>query len=113
MKNSFVVQFLVSKWLLAIGATGFFGGILGIVAAWILGDFADRGIVKIDLNIDQIKEALRDEKWKKQAVEYFHEAGARLYSEEEKNAVRQHYLDALADYVGFGDGLSNDYNSKP
>lgn len=108
MRNSFVIRFLVSKWLPLLGVTGFWAGPLGWVAAWILGDLADRGLVKLDLRIDQLKEALKDEKWKKEAGEYYAKAGARLYTEEEKNAIRKEYLDLLADYAGFGDGLSVD-----
>lgn len=103
MRNSFVVQYLVSEWLIKKGLTGFFGGVLGWVAAWILGDLADLGILKLDLTFDQINEALRNEKWKVQAVEYYKKAGSRLFTEEEKNAIRNEYLDALDDYVGFGD----------
>lgn len=101
MRNSFVVQYLVSEWLIKKGLTGFFGGVLGWVAAWILGDLADLGILKLDLTFDQINEALRNEKWKTQAVEYYKKAGSRLFTEEEKNAIRNEYLDALDDYVGF------------
>jgi hypothetical protein len=108
VKNSFVVRFLVSKWLLAIGVAGFWAGPLAWVAAWFLGDLADRGLVLLDLKIDQLKEAMRDEKWKKEAVEYYKEAGARLYTEGEKVEIREKYLDLLSDYAGFGDGLSDD-----
>jgi hypothetical protein len=111
VKNSFIVRFLVSKWLVLIGVTGFWAGPLAWVAAYFLGDLADRGLVKLDLKIDDLKEAMRSEKWKKDAVEYYHTAGARLYTEEEKNEIRKKYSDALADYVGFGDGLSDNKNS--
>ena len=111
MKDSFVLKFLVNKWIILAGVTGFWGGILAWGAAWILGDMADRGIVKLDLKIDDLKQAMKEEKWKKQAVEYYAKAGVRLYTEEEKNAIRNEYLDLLSDYAGFGDGLSDNGHS--
>lgn len=113
MKNSFILRYAVHRWLLTLGAAT---GPVGFIATWflttILGDIADKAIIKIDLTLDQLKEAMRDDRWKDEALKYYDEASAKVYTEEEKNAIRKKYMDALAGYASFGNGVPVNQNSK-
>lgn len=102
MKNSFVVQLGVSLWLSSWGITGIFAEFLSPIAAWFLGDIADKEILLIDLTAYAIKLGMQEEKFKKLAKAAHDRAIAKVYSEEEKDAIRKQYLDALREFARFG-----------
>ena len=106
MRDSFVVQYAVHLWVAAAGITGFWAPIVTWIAAYFLGDFVDRGIVMLDLKIDKLKEALKDPQWHSAALKAYNKSISRVYTEEEKNAIREEYRKALSDYAGFGNGVS-------
>lgn len=106
MKNSFVVQYAVHLLLASMGIPGgFLGAIVGKFSAWVLGEFLDRGIVVVDIQIDKLKEALKDKQWQAAALKAYETASARVYTEAEKNAIREQYKKALAAYATFGNGV--------
>ena len=102
MRDSFIVQLAVKLMIaqLGIGSLGAF--FLAPIAAWILGVLLDRGIVKIDLTIDSIKEAMKEPEWRKFAKEAYEHSSSRVYTMEEKIAIRNEYLAALRKYATFG-----------
>lgn len=108
MRNSFIIKYGVGLWLASIGLTGPLGAFVAFIAAWILGDIADRGIIVLDLSIDSIRQALSESQWRDEAKKAYDHAVARVYTEAEKNAIRQEYLDALSKFASYGDGLRND-----
>jgi hypothetical protein len=107
MKNSFLVRFAINRWLTMLGlAGGPLGAILGFFASWFLGDLFDRGIILLDLTVDSIKEAIKDEKWRDDAKKAYDHAMARVYTDAEKNVIRKQYQDILKQFATFG--VSND-----
>lgn len=112
MKNSFVVQYAVHLAVAAFGLSGIPATLFAFVATRILGVMLDRGIIVLDIQIDRIKEALKDPQWRAAAEKAYMNATARVYTEEEKIAIRKQYLDALAKYATYGNGLPDNKNSK-
>lgn len=111
MGNSFVVQYAVQLLLTSMGIPGgFLGFIVGKFSAWVLGELLDRGIIVMDITIDKLKEALKDPQWKAAAEKAYKLATAKVYTEEEKDAIRKQYLDALAKYATYGNGVSDNQN---
>lgn len=102
MKNSFIVQLAVKLLIsyLGIGSLGAF--FLAPIAAWILGEMLDRGIVKIDLTIDSIKEGMKDSEWKDVAKKAYDHAISKVFTEEEKVEIRNQYISILRKYATFG-----------
>lgn len=90
-----------------MGLGGPLGGLFSFFATRILGSMLDKGLILVDIKIDQLKEALKDPKWREDALKYYELAGARIYSEDEKNEIRNQYLDALSKYATYGNGLSD------
>lgn len=105
MKNSFVVRFGVGLWLTSIGLTGFWAAPVAWIASMILGSLLDKAIIEIDLSIDSLKQAIKEPQWKDEAKKAYDHAMARVYTEKEKNAIRQEYLDALSHFATFGNGM--------
>lgn len=95
----------------ALGLSGFGAWIFGLVAANVLGVMLDRGIIVMDIGIDKLKEALKDPQWRAAAEKAYKKASARVYTEEEKNAIRKQYIDALSKYATYGNGLPDDKHS--
>lgn len=102
MKDSFIVRFAVHAWLQSLGARGPLGVLLATIISRIIGDMADRGIIIVDLRLDKIREAMKEDQWKEAATKAYKVATAKVYTEKEKNAIRDQYIRALGEYVGFG-----------
>lgn len=111
MKNSFLVQYSLSSLLVSLGIGGPFGALITFVGGWLLGALLDHGLVKIDIMLDNLHEALKDPKWREAALKYSVEASARVYTEEEKQVIREKYEQALATYATYGNGVPD--NSNP
>ncbi len=112
MKNSFVVRFGVSLWLASLGISGWLATPLSFIATWLLGSFLDQGILAIDLTIDSIRIALEKDEYRELAKAAYDHASARVYTEEEKVAIRQQYQDALRRFGSVGDdSVSNQPSS--
>jgi hypothetical protein len=100
-RNSFTVQFAVNVWLTSKGLTGFWGKILGAIAAYFIGEMVDAKILLIDLTVDRIKQALKDINWRDAALKAYNKASAKVYTEEEKESIRAEYLKILDSYIAF------------
>ena len=108
LKNSFVVNYAVHMWIASMSISGPLGAFVAFFAKRILGDMIDRGLIVVDIQIDKLKQALKDKQWKEAALKAYNHASARVYSEAEKDAIRKEYLDALSKYATYGDGLPDD-----
>ena len=112
MKDSFIVQLSVHTWIAGLGLSAFPAAVLGLVARTILGAMADRGIVKLDIGLDALEQARKDPKWRAGAEKLWKKTTAGVYTEKEKDEIRKQYLDALGDFVEFGDGLRDNKNPQ-
>lgn len=114
MKDSFIVklavelgfktlalQFPAISWLF-IGCPANF---LEFFAIRYLGFLADKGILVIDLSKDSIEIALHRRDYREAAIKAYKKATAKVYTEEEKRAIRKQYLDTIRKFVSVGDGL--------
>lgn len=111
MKNSFVVKFGVGLWLTSMGITGFWAMPAGWILGIILGSFLDLGILEIDLSITSINVAIQDDTYKELAIKAYQQAIARVYTEEEKIAIRKQYQDALRDFASVGSRMPDQPDS--
>lgn len=92
-------------------AGGPLGAFLGFILSIILGKMLDNGLIVLDIQIDKVKEAMKDPQWRAAAEKAYKTAVARVYTEEEKNVIRKQYLEALARYATYGNGLPDNKNS--
>lgn len=105
MKDSPTLRLAVELWLAAIGVTGFPAKILSAVATFVVGSMMDKVIKSIDIKTDTLKQAMKDPVWRERATALYAKASAKVYSEEEKDAIRKEYLKALGDYASVHDRL--------
>lgn len=102
MKNSFTVQLGVGIWLASWGITGIWADFFSYPLSWFVGSLIDKGIFVIDLTVNAIKTGMQLEKFKELAKKAHEKATARVYTEEEKRAIRQQYLETIRDFARFG-----------
>lgn len=105
MKNSPTLQLAVELWLAAIGITGFPARIISAIATTILGSMMDKVIDAIDIKTDTLKQAMKEPIWRDRATALYNKASSKVYTEEEKDAIRKEYLKALGDYASLSDRL--------
>lgn len=89
-------------WLASWGITGALNSFLAVPLAWLLNSFVERGILTIDITVNAIKMGLRMAEFKRLAEDAHKRATKRVYTEEEKKAIREEYLKHLRDFVRFG-----------
>lgn len=112
MKNSFIINYATNLWLVSVGATGPLGAFLAFFITRILGDMADRGLIKLDIAIDRVKEALKDPQWREAALKAYNKASDKVYTEEEKDEIRKEYMAALSAYATYGNGVPDNKHTK-
>lgn len=105
MKDSPTLKLAVQLWLASIGVTGLPATFLTFVAALVVGSMLDKGIIVIDIQIDKIREAMKDKRWREQATKLYGKALAKVYTEKEKDEIRKAYMDALGEYASLADRL--------
>lgn len=104
-RDLFIVNFGLRLWLTSQGVTGFWQDLLAKVLAFVLGDLIDRGIFVIDLTIDSIKIALQKKEYREAALKAYAKAKAKVYTDEEKKAIRAEYQAIIRKFVPVGDGV--------
>lgn len=102
MKDSFIVNFALHLWLAHFGIAGPLADLISFFGTRFLGSLLDRGILVIDLTLDSIKLALKEDQYRKLAEAAYKKAIAKVYTEGEKDEVRKQYLDALRDFARVG-----------
>lgn len=81
------------------------GSILAHFARGFLGVLADKGILNLDLTLDSIRIGAERKEYREDALKAFEKASARVYTEEEKRAIREEYLKILRKFGRVGDGI--------
>lgn len=69
---------------------------LGFLLRSVIGFLMETGIYKIDLTLDALKEGQKQKQFEKDALEAYKKATKKVYSEEEKNAIRAEYLKIIS-----------------
>ena len=106
MKNSPTLQLIVEIWLSYMGIRGLFAKIVSSTLTLILGSMIDKKVIlPIDIHQDARKQAMKDPVWRERANALWSKAMSKVYSEEEKDAIRKQYLEALGDYASLADSL--------
>ena len=105
MKHSPTLKLVIGIWIAKLGLSAIPAALLTFVAGLVLGSMLDKGIIKVDVFLDTIREAMKDPKWREAATKLYGKASARVYSEEEKNEIRKDYLRALGEYASLADRL--------
>jgi hypothetical protein len=112
--NLFLVSFAVQLGLKALATSfpgvswlfgGFFGSILAYFGEKYLNFMVTRGILHIDLGKYAIDVGLEQHEYRKLIMEAYKRATEKVYTEEEKVAIRKQYLDAIRKFVRVGDGV--------
>ncbi len=85
-----------------MGITGWLSGPIGWIASWILGSLLDKGIMQIDLSLTSLRIALEMDEYKELAKKAYDHATARVYTEAEKEKIREEYLAAIRRFGSIG-----------
>lgn len=113
MKDLFVVELAVKlgfellkkqlpSWIGKTILGGPIGFILTHFAQKFLGMLVEQGILLVDFGIISAKVAMENEEYAKFAKEAYDRAKKRVYSEEEKQSIREEYLKALSKFGTIG-----------
>lgn len=105
MKESPTLKLVIGIWIAKLGLVGLPASALTFIASLVLGSMLDKAIIKIDVFLDTIREAMKDPKWRDEATKLYNKASSRVYTEKEKDEIRKQYLDALGDYASLADRL--------
>ena len=95
-KDLFIVQLGVTLILGKFGLVGFPAKIIGGVLRACIGMLMEVGIFQIDIALDALKEGQKLKEFEKDATALYEKAISKVYSEEEKNDIRQQYLKIIA-----------------
>lgn len=94
-KNLFIVRLTSSLTVTKLGLAGFIGDFVGYFMSSFLGLGVKYGKLGLDLGLDQLEEAMLLPEFEKTAKAAYDKATKRLYTEDEKRAIRQEYLDIV------------------
>ncbi len=109
--NLFLVNFAVELGLKALALSlpklsflfsGFFGSVITHFAVKYLNFMVERGILLIDLGKYAIEVGLEQKEYREMIEKAYKNAIAKVYTEEEKGAIRKQYLDAIRKFVHVG-----------
>ena len=67
----------------------------------------EKGVIVLDITIDKLKEAMKEKEWREAAEKAYAHASEKVFTEEEKDAIRKEYLKALSDYATFSNGSNS------
>src|SRR5690606_26001713 len=101
-RDLFIVRLGTAAFLAKFGITGCLADVLGFFLRGLFGLALDKGIFIIDLGRDAFIEGLNREEFKKLAIPAYQKAKARLYTEEEKRAIREEFLAISRKFVRVG-----------
>lgn len=91
-KDGFLAHLGAALILSKFGIIGRFASTLDYFLRAGIGFLIETGIYNIDLTLDSIKEGLKREQFKKDAMTAYKKAMLKAYTEEEKDAIRKEYL---------------------
>jgi hypothetical protein len=115
VKNSFVVNYAMHSWLIAMGVSisGPWGLFLIAVGSRILGSMLDRGIIELDITIDHLKQAAKDPQWRYQVGKIYSKTVSKVFDEKEKDEIRRQYMEVLNQYAIFANTPIVSDNQNP
>lgn len=116
MANLFIVKFVTelgfavlkrkaSSWVGSYILGGPIGFVLSYFAEKYLGLLVQEGILQIDLGLYAAKVGMERDEYKKFAEKAYEKASKKVYSEDEKQKIREEYLAALRNFGSVGNGL--------
>lgn len=97
-RKSFVVELSVDVLLAKFGIVGRMAHFLGFFVKGFLGLGLETAIFNIDLTIDGIKEARLLKDFDKLALDAYERTVKRVYTESEKNEIRNQYINIISDF---------------
>lgn len=97
-KDIFVVRLGVNLTLSRLGITGPLAKVVSPIISGLIGLLMEVGVFKIDLTIDAYREGQKLEEFKKQAKEAYDLATKKVYTEEEKQKIRNQYLAIISKF---------------
>ena len=103
-RDSFLVRLGTNLLLAKFGIVGPAADFLGLFVRGFLGLLIETGIFQLDLLLDAYREGQKIPEFEKAATAAYHKATAKLYSEDQKRAIREEYLDILSEIVPVGNG---------
>lgn len=103
-RDTFMVRLGSTLLLGKYGITGPVADLVGPIVRGFLGLLLESGIFRLDLLLDAYREGKKIPEFEKAASEAYAKATAKIYTEEEKVAIRKQYLDVLSKIVPVGDG---------
>jgi hypothetical protein len=104
-KDSFLAHLGSSVILGKFNIAGYWARPFGFAIRCGIGFIVETGVFHIDLTMDAIKEGLKKEEFKKDALNAYKKATAKVYTEEEKARIRKEYLAIIS-------GIGNVGNPK-
>lgn len=103
-RDTFVVRLGTSLLLAQFGIVGPVATFISTFVRGFIGLLFETSVFQIDLLLDAYKEGKKIPEFEKAATEAYAKATAKVYTEEEKNAIRQQYLEILGKIVPVGNG---------
>lgn len=94
-KDLFTVRLGVSLWLAKYGLPNW----LSFLFTGIIGLLIEDGIYLIDISIDALKEGRSLKNFEFLSTQAYLKASAKVYTEDEKENIRQEYLKIISDFV--------------
>lgn len=101
-KDSYLIRLGVTIILGRVKLTGIFGQIADYILRSVFGLGVTLGVFVIDIALDALKEGMSLEEYKEFAKKAYEKATAKIYSEEEKRAIRKQYEDAIDKFIPVG-----------
>jgi hypothetical protein len=103
-RDSFVTRLGVSLFLTKMGITGPLADLLGQILRGVVGMLIEDGTFLIDVSLDSYREGQKIPEFERLATEAYLKASKKVYTEAEKDEIRQQYLKILARIVPVGNG---------
>lgn len=95
-RNLFTVRLGVALILAKFGIVGFPARVVGFLFRGFLGVLIEDGTFIVDVALDAYREGRKLEEFKEMASKAYDKATAKIYDEEQKNAIRKEYLDIIS-----------------
>lgn len=103
-RDTFTVRLGTSLLLAQYGLVGPVAAFVGTFVRGLIGLLFETSIFQIDLLLDAYREGQKIPEFERAAYEAYLKATSKLYTEEEKDAIRKQYLEILGKIVPVGNG---------
>ncbi len=103
-RDLFMVRLGVTVLLGKLNIVGGFARFLVSILSGVVGMLMEYGVFKIDISLDALKEGKKLKDFEKIAEREYKRATARVYNEQEKEAIRKRYLEIITELGPVGSG---------